>query len=213
MLGRELEKRGIRHEVLNAKQHTREAEIVTQAGRIGAVTVATNMAGRGVDILLGGNPEGLAERELRPSSCMAEGDGTDDGVIDLEALDDGASAATRSSSRSSAPSARPRATRCASSAGCSCSAPSATRAVASTTSCVVAPGVRATRARAASTCRSRTTSCASSRPVRSSGSWARAGTTTSRSRRRWSPRPSRRPRTPSRRATARSARTCSSTTR
>ena len=53
-------KRGIRHEVLNAKQHAREAEIIAQAGRLGAVTVATNMAGRGVDILLGGNPELLA---------------------------------------------------------------------------------------------------------------------------------------------------------
>ena len=63
-LARELEKRGVRHEVLNAKQHTREAEIVTQAGRVGAVTVATNMAGRGVDILLGGNPEGLASRDV-----------------------------------------------------------------------------------------------------------------------------------------------------
>jgi preprotein translocase subunit SecA len=60
LLGRLLEQRGITREVLNAKQHTREAEIVTQAGRLGAVTVATNMAGRGVDILLGGNPEGLA---------------------------------------------------------------------------------------------------------------------------------------------------------
>ena len=63
-LSRELEKRGVEHAVLNAKQHTREAEIVTQAGRIGSVTVATNMAGRGVDILLGGNPEGLARREV-----------------------------------------------------------------------------------------------------------------------------------------------------
>jgi preprotein translocase subunit SecA len=63
-LSRQLAKRGIRHEVLNAKQHTREAEIVAQAGRIGAVTVATNMAGRGVDILLGGNPEGMARREV-----------------------------------------------------------------------------------------------------------------------------------------------------
>jgi preprotein translocase subunit SecA len=63
-LSRELEKRGVPHAVLNAKQHTREAEIVTQAGRIGAVTVATNMAGRGVDILLGGNPEGLARRDV-----------------------------------------------------------------------------------------------------------------------------------------------------
>jgi len=87
-LARELEKRGIRHEVLNAKQHSREAEIVTQAGRIGGVTVATNMAGRGVDILLGGNPQGMAERELRAEQLMAESDGTDDGVVDLEALND-----------------------------------------------------------------------------------------------------------------------------
>src|SRR3954466_15263197 len=63
-LSRLLEKRGIPHSVLNAKAHEREALIVTQAGRIGAVTVATNMAGRGVDILLGGNPEGLAAEEL-----------------------------------------------------------------------------------------------------------------------------------------------------
>ena len=56
--------RGIAHEVLNAKQHTREAEIVAQAGRLGSITVATNMAGRGVDILLGGNPELLARREV-----------------------------------------------------------------------------------------------------------------------------------------------------
>ncbi len=62
-LSRLLDKRGIPHEVLNAKQHFREAEIVAQAGRVGGVTVATNMAGRGVDIILGGNPEGLAIRE------------------------------------------------------------------------------------------------------------------------------------------------------
>jgi preprotein translocase subunit SecA len=68
LLSRELSKAGIAHEVLNAKQHFREAEIVAQAGRLGAVTVATNMAGRGVDVLLGGNPEGLAHRELGGSS-------------------------------------------------------------------------------------------------------------------------------------------------
>ena len=55
-----LERRGIQHEVLNAKHHRREAEIVAQAGRIGAVTIATNMAGRGTDIVLGGNPETMA---------------------------------------------------------------------------------------------------------------------------------------------------------
>ena len=63
-LSRELMKRGINHEVLNAKQHTREAQIVAQAGRLKAVTVATNMAGRGVDILLGGNPELLARQQV-----------------------------------------------------------------------------------------------------------------------------------------------------
>ena len=64
-LSRLLQKRGIPHEVLNAKQHTREAHIVTQAGRLNSVTVSTNMAGRGVDILLGGNPEGLALHETQ----------------------------------------------------------------------------------------------------------------------------------------------------
>ena len=64
LLSRMLEKRGIPHEVLNAKQHTREAHIVAQAGRLHSITVATNMAGRGVDILLGGNPEGLAARDV-----------------------------------------------------------------------------------------------------------------------------------------------------
>ncbi|HEX2052980.1 MAG TPA: preprotein translocase subunit SecA [Actinomycetota bacterium] len=59
-----LDRRGIKHEVLNAKNHEREAFIVAQAGRIGAVVVATNMAGRGVDILLGGNPEYLARQEM-----------------------------------------------------------------------------------------------------------------------------------------------------
>ena len=63
-LSRKLQQRGIPHEVLNAKQHTREAMVVTQAGRLGAITVATNMAGRGVDILLGGNPDGLARQDV-----------------------------------------------------------------------------------------------------------------------------------------------------
>ena len=63
-LSKKLQQRGIPHEVLNAKQHTREAMVVTQAGRLGAITVATNMAGRGVDILLGGNPDGLARQDV-----------------------------------------------------------------------------------------------------------------------------------------------------
>ena len=64
-LSKALTKAKIKHEVLNAKQHEREAEIIAQAGRLGVVTIATNMAGRGVDILLGGNPEGIARERLR----------------------------------------------------------------------------------------------------------------------------------------------------
>ncbi len=60
-----LKKKGIRHSVLNAKYHEREAEIVAQTGRLGAVTIATNMAGRGTDIVLGGNPDGLAREFLK----------------------------------------------------------------------------------------------------------------------------------------------------
>jgi preprotein translocase subunit SecA len=65
LISRMLEQRGIPHEVLNAKHHQREAEIVAQAGRKGAVTIATNMAGRGTDIILGGNPEAMAWAKLQ----------------------------------------------------------------------------------------------------------------------------------------------------
>ncbi len=83
-LSRLLEKRGIPHEVLNAKQHFREAEIVAQAGRVGGVTVATNMAGRGVDIILGGNPELLALREANARGIDLT---TDEGAAALEAIE------------------------------------------------------------------------------------------------------------------------------
>ena len=82
-LSRLLDKRGIRHETLNAKNHEREAHIIAQAGRVGAVTIATNMAGRGTDIMLGGNPDVMAEDALRaqgldpdrsPDDLPAEGD-------------------------------------------------------------------------------------------------------------------------------------------
>ncbi len=72
LLSRALSKAGIAHEVLNAKQHFREAEIVAQAGRKHAVTVATNMAGRGVDVILGGNAEGLARREVAAQGLVAD---------------------------------------------------------------------------------------------------------------------------------------------
>ena len=64
LLSQILARKGVRHVVLNAKYHEREAEIVAQAGRLGMVTIATNMAGRGTDILLGGNPEFVARQEL-----------------------------------------------------------------------------------------------------------------------------------------------------
>src|SRR3954467_5163946 len=66
VLSKLLKQRGVQHDVLNAKQHEREAEIVAQAGSKGRITISTNMAGRGTDILLGGNPEFLAKREVGP---------------------------------------------------------------------------------------------------------------------------------------------------
>ncbi|MBW3605369.1 MAG: preprotein translocase subunit SecA [Actinobacteria bacterium] len=77
-VARLLEQRGVPHEVLNAKNHFREAHIIAQAGRVGAVTVATNMAGRGVDIMLGGNPEELALDEARRKFNGAPGEERDD---------------------------------------------------------------------------------------------------------------------------------------
>jgi len=65
LLASMLKKRGIAHQVLNAKYHDKEAEIIAQAGKYGAVTIATNMAGRGTDIVLGGNPEYMAKQEMR----------------------------------------------------------------------------------------------------------------------------------------------------
>ena len=72
LISRMLELRGVPHEVLNAKHHAREASIVAQAGHFGAVTIATNMAGRGTDILLGGNPDFLARRTLRQEEVPEE---------------------------------------------------------------------------------------------------------------------------------------------
>ncbi|MGB5823154.1 MAG: preprotein translocase subunit SecA [Proteocatella sp.] len=74
MLSDMIRKRGIKHEVLNAKNHEKEAEIVAQAGRFGAVTIATNMAGRGTDIILGGNPDFLTIKEMKKN-------GFDDHII------------------------------------------------------------------------------------------------------------------------------------
>ena len=79
-LSRKLRSAGIPHTVLNAKYHAKEAEIVAQAGKLGAVTISTNMAGRGTDIMLGGNPEFLAKKQMRsmeiPEEIIAEANGT-----------------------------------------------------------------------------------------------------------------------------------------
>ena len=81
-LGNMLKRRGIKHEILNAKYHEKEAEIVAQAGKYGAVTIATNMAGRGTDIMLGGNAEFMAKAEMRkmglPEELISESTGFSD---------------------------------------------------------------------------------------------------------------------------------------
>ena len=164
LLSKMLKKRGIKHEVLNAKYHEKEAEIVAQAGKKGAVTIATNMAGRGTDIMLGGNAEYLAKNEMRKmgfdEEMIVEATGygeTDDEKIlnarktfqELEAKHKDADQ-SRGGRRSAPP------------AACSSWAPSATSPAVSTTSSAAVPAVRATPVKAGSSSRWRTTSCASS---------------------------------------------------
>ena len=146
-----LQRHGITHQVLNAKYHEREAEIVAQAGRKGAVTIATNMAGRGTDIILGGNPEFMAWADLKrlkdedgrplyPTRLEVPKDVWDDGRRQVRARDEGRGPRGR----------RGR-------AACTSSAPSGTRAGGSTTSSAAAPAARATPARRGSSSRSKTT--------------------------------------------------------
>ncbi len=79
-----LKRRGIPHNVLNAKHHEREAEIVAQAGKLGAVTISTNMAGRGTDIMLGGNSEFLAKNEMRKQGFAEEMIALATGTVDID---------------------------------------------------------------------------------------------------------------------------------
>ena len=132
-----LKKRKVPHVVLNAKFHEKEAEIVAQAGRSGSVTIATNMAGRGTDIVLGGNPDAVAAHELKEVEDPAE----------RETLLANAARDVRGGQDEGA---RGR-------AGSTSSAPSATSRAASTTSSAAAAAGRAIPAPRASTCRSRTT--------------------------------------------------------
>ncbi|MBI2179008.1 MAG: hypothetical protein HYU38_11855, partial [Candidatus Tectomicrobia bacterium] len=117
-----LKRHGVPHHVLNAKQHEREAEIIAQAGRLKSVTISTNMAGRGTDILLGGNPEFLAAAAAglagTPNSSPRPPPAPTRGL------------STRRPSRSSAPCAPPSTMRWWPSAASTCSGPSGTRAAA-----------------------------------------------------------------------------------
>ena len=147
-LSKMLKKKGVPHVVLNAKYHEQEASIVAQAGQVSAVTIATNMAGRGTDILLGGNPEYLAKQKAKDKSpeeyqkILAELE-KECAEAHEQVLEVG---------------------------GCTSSARSGTSPAASTTSSAAAPAARAIPARRASTCRSKTTSCGSSGPTASPAS-------------------------------------------
>ena len=158
LLSERLRKRGIEHTVLNAKpEHAaREAEIVAEAGRPGAVTIATNMAGRGVDIKLGGNPEHLARQELAKEGLEPDAEATRRAWRLAAKIEAAGRRRPRAGAR------RP--------AACSSAAPSATSRGASTTSCAGAPGARATRARRASSSPPRTISCGCSPAIASTAS-------------------------------------------
>ena len=146
LLSKLLLRAGVPHEVLNAKNHAREAAIIAQAGREGAVTVATNMAGRGTDIVLGGNPDFTADLDLR-----------DEGLSPTETPEEyeagWSSALAEAKKRSSTRGGEGARGRWSVRAW----APNGTSPGASTTSCVDEPVGRATRASPGSTCRSATT--------------------------------------------------------
>ncbi len=131
--------------MLNAKHHKREAEIVAQAGRLGAVTIATNMAGRGTDIILGGNPETMAWAQLQDKYATR---------LDVP-HDEWDALVTRNRSTREDEGRRRKVV--ANSAACTSSAPSGTKPAASTCSFAAVAVARAIPAAAASTCRSKTT--------------------------------------------------------
>lgn len=87
LISKILKKQGVKHEVLNAKQHDKEAEIVAQAGRLGSVTIATNMAGRGTDIVLGGNPEFIAKHKMKSKGFSDELIASSDGYNETDNIE------------------------------------------------------------------------------------------------------------------------------
>ena len=189
-----LKKKGIRHTVLNAKYHEMEAEIVAQAGRYGAVTIATNMAGRGTDIVLGGNPEGLARQMLKGKEYTKE-------EWDKTLAECTAHRAPMKKRRS-----LPR-------AGFTSSARNGMRRAGSTTSFADVRAARATPALRGSTFRSRTISSGSSGRTASRALWAgSAWKRTCRSSTAWCRAPSRTPRRRLKITTSRCASMSSNTT-
>ena len=165
-LSKLLKLRGVKHVVLNAKYHAQEAEIVAQAGRKGTVTIATNMAGRGTDILLGGNAEFMARQQTLADQIaekLPKGQEKfvdDDEFVYFYHIDHFYRVPRQAYERiygalKSRPT--PSTKRSSTSAGCTSWRPSATRRAASTTSCAAAPAGRATPGHPASTCRSKTT--------------------------------------------------------
>ena len=147
-----LKLRGIKHVVLNAKYHAQEAEIVAQAGRKGTVTIATNMAGRGTDILLGGNPEFMARQQTLAEQIaerLPKGQEKfvdDDDFVYFYHLDNFYRVPRPITSACSSTTRRrpmPSTTKSSTSAACTSSAPSATKRGASTTSSAAAPAARA----------------------------------------------------------------------
>ena len=154
LLSSMLKRKGIKHEVLNAKYHAKEAEIVAQAGKLGAVTIATNMAGRGTDIMLGGNAEFLAKAEMRkreyPEEIITEAIGYAD-TDNQEVLD--ARAVYQELYKQFGEEVKERHRQSRRLAVCIFWVQNVTNPAVSITSCVVGPAVRVTRVKAASSCR------------------------------------------------------------
>lgn len=152
LLGKMLTREGIKHNLLNAKNHEREAEIVAQAGQFGAVTVATNMAGRGTDIMLGGNAEYMAKNDLRKAGLTDEliAEATGYAETDNQEILDARKLFAEKLAQHKAEIAG-EADKVRAPAACSSSAPSATSPGGSTISCAAVPAVRATRVLPAST--------------------------------------------------------------
>ena len=160
LLSHLLQREGIQHNLLNAKNHEKEAEIVAQAGKLGAVTVATNMAGRGTDIMLGGNAEYLSRADLVKAGTLRRSSWTPPATpTPTTPIFWPPGSCLPSGWPITKPSSRKRLKRSVRPAACSSSAPSVTNPAGSTISSVAVPAVRATPARPGSISLWKMTSC------------------------------------------------------